>query len=140
MIISMTKVLTPPLQQSAVLQSSSFFHHVFPTKGQSTAIVTNVNEHHWELEQATELNKRSKFVVNTCGCKWANRRPYSTLFTEQYYITFRAQASFFMHEQLDLVFLGSVMSTVSGGDVVAERYKPAKHQCIALTYIHKGHH
>ena len=79
MIISMMEVLTPPLQESAVLQSSSFFHHVFPTEGQSTAIVTNVNEHHWELEQATELNKCSKFVVNTCGGKWANRRPYVTV-------------------------------------------------------------
>lgn len=140
--------LTPPLHQSVATPSSSCFHHDLPTEGPSsavlpsiaTAVVTNANEQHWELEQVTELDKCSKFVVDTCGCKWANGKPCSTLFTEEYYVTFRAQASFLTHEQLDLVLLGSVMSTVSDGDVVAGRHKPAKRQRTALTYMHKGHH
>ena len=59
---------------------------------------------------------------------------------KEYYVTFRAQASFLTREQLDLVLLGSVMSTVSDGEVIAGRHKPAKHERTALTYMHKGHH
>ena len=64
----------------------------------------------------------------------------SSLFTEEYYITFRALASFLTREQLDLVLLGSVMSTVSDGEVLAGRHKPTKRQRTAVTYMHKGHH
>ena len=135
----MTEVLKPPLHQSAVLQSSNCFHHGFSTE-LLPQLATNVNEHHWELEQATELNECSKFVVDTYGCKRVNGKPYSTLFTEEYYIAFRDQATFFIHDQLDLVLLSSVMSTVSDGDAVAGKYKSAKHRCMALTYMHKDHH
>ena len=129
--------LTPPQQPSAVLLSSSCFHPDFQTED---SIVTGNNGQPWEVEQATELSKCSKFVADSCGCKWANGKPCSTLFTEEYYVTFRAQASFLTREQLDLVLLGSVMSTVSDGEVTAGRHKPAKRQRTALTYMHKGHH
>ena len=84
--------------------------------------------------------KVQQFVVDTCGCKWPNGKPCNRLFTEEYYVTYRAQASFVMHEQLDFVLLVSVMSTVSDGDVVATRHKPAKRQRAALTYMCKSHH
>ena len=45
-----------------------------------------------------------------------------------------------MHEQLDLVLLGSVMSRVSDGDEVVGRHKPARCQRTALACMHKGHH
>ena len=84
--------LTPPLHQSVAIAPSSCFHHDLPMEGPlsavlpsiATAVVTNTNEQHWELEQVTELNKCSKFVVDTCGCKWANGKPCSTSFTEKY--------------------------------------------------------
>lgn len=53
--------------------------------------------------------------------------PYS-LFTEKYYANFRFQASFLTHEPLDLVTLGSVMSTINDRDVVSSRHRPAKQQ------------
>ena len=124
--------LTPPRQPSAVLPSSSCFHPDFQTEDYT---VTCNNGQPWEMEQATELSKCSKFVADSCGCKRAIGKPCSTLFTEEYYVTFRAQASFLTREQLDLVLLGSVMSTVSDGEVIAGRHKPAKHQRIALTYM-----
>ena len=129
-----------PLNQSAVLPSSSCLHHDLQTEGSFTATVTSTNEQQWELEQSTELSKCNKFVEDTCGCRWAHGKPCSSVFTVEYYVTFRAQASFLTHDQLDLVLLGSVMSTVSDGDVVAGRHKPAKRQRTALTYMHKGHH
>jgi len=104
----------------------------------STTII-NSNGQPWELEQAAELDRCNAFVENTCGCKWGNGKPCSLLFTKEYYTTFRSQASFLTREQLDLVLLGSVMSTTSDGDVVAGRHKPAKRQRTALTYMHKGH-
>ena len=61
--------LTP---QSAILLSSSCFHHYLPTEGPSNVIVTNTNEQPRELEHATELNKCSKSVVDTYVCEWAN--------------------------------------------------------------------
>ena len=129
---------TPPLNQSAILPSSSCSHHSLQTDDQSTATVTSTNAgRQWELEQST---KCSKFLEDTCGCKGADGKPCSSLFTEEYYITFRAQASFLTREQLDLVLLGSVMSAVSDGEVSAGRHKPAKCQRTAVTYMHKGHH
>ena len=129
---------TPPLNQSATLLSSS---HSLQTDDRSTATVTSTNAgQQWELEQSTEVSKCSKFLEDTCGCKWADGKPCSSLFTEEYYITFRAQASFLTREQLDLVLLGSVMSTVSDGEVSAGRHKPAKRLRTAVTYMHKGHH
>ena len=124
----------------AVLPLSSCFSPDSLPGGSSNATVVGSNEQQWELEQETELTKCSRFVEDTCGCKWANGRACSLLFTKDYYATFRSQASLLTREQLDLVILGSVMSTVNDGDVAAGRHKPAKRQRTALSYMHKGHH
>ena len=135
---------SPPDNESEILPSSSCLSYDPQTEGLSNATVisyhSNANPQPYEVEQATELRRCSKFVEDTCGCKWADGKPCSLLFTKEYYATFRSQTSFLTHEQLDLVLLGSVMSTVSDGDVTAGRHKPAKRQRTALSYMHKGHH
>ena len=46
----------------------------------------------------------------------ANGNPCSGLFSVEQFIEFRAQSSFLTHKQLDLVLMGSVLSTVNAGD------------------------
>ena len=56
-----------------------------------------------------------------------------------YYLELRAQASFLTHDELDLVLMASIMSTILTDDVVWCRHKPAKRSRIRLLYMHNGH-
>ena len=93
----------------------------------------------WEIEQSAELSKCREFANNTCGCKMANGKPCSGLFSVEQFIEFRAQSSFLTHEQLDLVLMGSVLSTVNASDKGVGRHQ-AKRQRITVTFMHKGYH
>ena len=57
----------------------------------------------------------------------ADGKPCHSLFASEYYIDISAQASFLTRQQLDIVLLGSVMSTTAvDKDVVCGRHKPTK--------------
>ena len=71
------------------------------------------NSQPWEVEQATEIDNCTSFSLKTFGCKMANGKPCSSLFPVDYYIDTRSQASLLTRQQLDLVLLGSVMSTTA---------------------------
>ena len=51
------------------------------------------------------------FIEHTCGCKKVNERPCSSQFSMEYYIERCAQASLLTRNILDVVMLGSIMST-----------------------------
>ena len=94
----------------------------------------------WEMEQTGEVEKCSDFVRRTCGCRMADGRPCSSLFSVDYYINIRSQASLLTRQQLDLVLLGSVMSTTAvEKDVVRGRHKPTKRQRLTMGYMHRGY-
>ena len=93
----------------------------------------------WEIEQSNEISKCREFVNNTCGCKMADGKPCSGLFSLEQYIEFRAHSSFLTHEQLDLVLMGSVLSTVNAGDKGVGR-QLAKRQRVTVTFMHRGYH
>ena len=93
----------------------------------------------WEIEQSNEISKCREFVNNTCGCKMADGKPCSGLFSLEQYIEFRAQSSFLTHEQLDLVLMGSVLSTVNASDKGVGRHQ-AKRQRVIVTFMHRGYH
>ena len=80
-----------------------------------------------------------KFVHDICGCRLANNKPCSTLFGSEYYIQMRAQASLLTREQLDMVLLGSVMSTLMDVDVASGRHKPAKRQQTTIHFMDRGY-
>ena len=68
-----------------------------------------------------------KFTENTCGCKKINGRPCSTQFSAEYIIEMRAQASLLTHDELDMVILGSLMTTLNRSEnIVDGRHKPKK--------------
>ena len=95
----------------------------------------------WETEQASELSKCEKFLVETCGCTLADGAPCSTLFKQQYIMDTRAQCFFLSRDQLDMLILGSVVCTICEDDDVGVRssHKPTKRQRTTIEYVHKAY-
>jgi len=58
----------------------------------------------------------AEFVRLTCGCKKADGKPCGTQFPLEYYIEIRAQASLLTRNELDMVLLCSVMTTINMSD------------------------
>lgn len=107
------------------------------TSIQSTAINSSVP---MDVEyQSPDVPVCKKFTEDTCGCTKADGNPCSTLFSLEHYIELRAQASFLTHDELDLVLMGSIMSTIMTDDVAWCRHKPTKRSRIRQHYMHNGH-
>ena len=53
----------------------------------------------------------SEFVRRTCGCKNVDGDPCSLLFSVDHKVTLHAQAALLTRNELDMVLLGSIMST-----------------------------
>ena len=82
----------------------------------------------------------TEFVQKTCGCVKANGKPCSTLFTLEHYIEHRSLASLLTRQELDLMLLGSIMTTVMDRDSIVDgRHKPAKRKKISSCHMHNGY-
>ena len=83
-----------------------------------------------------------EFYERTCRCKKADGRPCSSLFPLEHYVDMRGQASLMTHQELDLVLLGSLMTTIHDHDttVARGRHKPAKRAKITSHFMHNGYH
>ena len=91
-------------------------------------------------ETESDVDICAAFIQKTCGCTKANGKPCSTLFSVEHYIDHRAQASLLTREQLDLVLLGSIMTTVLDRDgIVDGRHKPAKRRKVSSCHMHNGY-
>ena len=84
----------------------------------------------------------SEFVRRTCGCKKANGGPCSSLFSVDHYVTLRAQAALLTRNELDMVILGSIMSTTLdfNHSIKDGRHKDAKRKKVSSNFMHHGHH
>ena len=81
-----------------------------------------------------------QFFWKMCGCQIADGNPCSSLFSVYYYIDIRSQASLLTRQQLDLILLGSVMSTRAvNKDVTRGRHRPTKRQRLSTGYMHRGY-
>ena len=69
----------------------------------------------------------------------ADGKPCSGLFSLEQYIETRAQSSLLTREYLDLVLMGSILSTVNDSDKGVGRHQ-AKRQRITVTFMHRGYH
>ena len=118
-------------------------HVVASVSSISSGMLAGINEtssQPWEVEQTAEIDKCTSFVQRSCCCKMADRKPCSFLFPVDYYIETRSQASLLTRQQLDLVLLGSVMSTTAvEKDVSCGRHKPTKRQRLSTEYMHRGY-
>ncbi|XP_065901333.1 uncharacterized protein [Dysidea avara] len=78
-----------------------------------------------------------EFVVNTCGCKKTDGRPCSSQFTTEHLIEMRAQASLMTHDELDMVILGSLMTTLNRSEnIIDGRHKAKRRQRNYSDYMH----
>lgn len=78
----------------------------------------------------------TEFVQKTCGYTKAN----SKLFSIDHYFEHRFQASLLTQQELDLILLGSIMTTVLDHDSIVDgRHKPAKWSKISSCHIHNGY-
>lgn len=90
----------------------------------------------------TDYDICAEFYERTCRCKKADGKPCSSLFPLEHYIDMRSQASLMTHQELDLVLLGSLMTTLHDHDttVARGRHKPAKRTKITSHFMHNGYH
>lgn len=107
--------------------------------------LSNTNDDTMTSSQSTIKNDYDtcvEFYERTCGCKKADGRPCSSLFTVEHFVDMRSQASLMTHQELDLVLLGSLMTTLHDHDttVTRGRHKPAKRIKITSHYMHNGYH
>lgn len=112
--------------------------HVTPTQMTPNSEPTQMTPNS-ELTHDEQLC--AEFVARTCGCKKADgRKPCSTLFPVEHYINLRAQAALLTRNELDMVLLGSVMSTVleSSHSVEDHSHRSAKRRRICSNYMHNG--
>ena len=80
-----------------------------------------------------------EFVRKTCGCTKANGKPWSTLLSVAHYMEHRSQASLLTRKELDLVLLGSIITTVLDRDSIVDgRYKSAKQRKVSSCHMHHG--
>ena len=70
----------------------------------------------------------------------ADGKPCSGLYSLEQYIESRAQSSLLTREQLDLVLMGSILSTVNDSDKGVNGRHQAKRQRITVTFMHRGYH
>ena len=84
----------------------------------------------------------SEFVRRTCGCKKANGGPCSSLFSVDHYVTLRVQAALLTRNELDMVILGSIMSTTLDftHSIKDGQHKNAKRRKVSSNFMHHGHH
>ena len=90
----------------------------------------------------TDFDVCVEFYERTCGCKKADGKPCSSLFTLDHFVDMRAQASLMTHQEFDLVLLGSLMTTLHDHDttVARGRHKAAKRTKITSHFMHNGYH
>ena len=62
----------------------------------------------------------TQFYTKTCGCDKAQGNPCSTLFTLDYIIEMRAQCNLLSHDELDLVLMGFISSTMLDSDGIRD--------------------
>lgn len=81
------------------------------------------------------------FLRRTCGCKKANGNPCSSLFPVEHYVLLRAQSALLTRTELDMVLLGSIMSTTldDGHSVRDGRHKDAKRRKLSSNFMHHGY-
>ena len=125
------------LSQSPVSATPSTSDLVSST---SDAATTEASEVHPPSEAENDVDVCTTFVQKTCGCTKANGKPCSTLFSVEHYIDHRAQAALLERQELDLVLLGSIMTTVLDRDSIVDgRHKPAKRRKVSSSHMHNGY-
>ena len=88
-----------------------------------------------------------KFVCNSVNVPVGARKQManhvaSSLFTLEHFVDMRSQASLMTHQELDLVILGSLMTTLHDHEtaVAHGRHKPSKRSKVTSHFMHNQYH
>ena len=83
-----------------------------------------------------------EFYEHTCGCQKADGKPCSSLFPLEHFVEMRSQASLMTRQELDLVIMGSLLTTIHDHEstVGRGRHKPSKRSKITSHFMHNGFH
>lgn len=93
------------------------------------------------VPESAEEDLCKRFKQQTCGCqKLPGKKPCSDLFSVEHYLELRAQCSFLIRDELDLVLMGSIMCTVLRDEWVRDgRHKPVKRRkLVTMAYMHEA--
>ena len=117
---------------------------VMPVADQSVATLVHtalVDTPSQDQFNPSEYPEVEAFVNNSCGCDLADDEPCSGLFSVEHYVNLRAQCCLLSKDELDMVLMGSIMSTVNIGDKIHDgRHKPVKwHRESQLTLCMRQH-
>ena len=133
---SVVSVVSQPTQQSSSQDSEQSV----------VSVVSQPTQRSSSQEQAAQQNECDDdicrdFLRRTCGCKKAGGEPCSSLFSVEHYITLRAQSALLSRTELDMVLLGSLMSTTldDSHTIKDGRHKDAKRRKMSSNFMHHGH-
>ena len=91
-----------------------------------------------ETQRADEREETvyNEFFYNGCGC----RNKCSMAFSESYLQHVRSQMAELSKDELDLVIIGEIASTVHDGDTIVAQKHASKQRCRPSTqYLRRGH-
>ena len=130
-----------PTTSTFHIQSSPSDNAYDPTTSlTSNVVAAEDGSTHTPSKALSDEELCTAFVQKTCGCTKANGKPCSTLFPVEHYIQHRAQASLLTRQELDLVLLGSIMTTVLDRDSIVDgRHIPAKRRKLSSCHMHRGY-
>ena len=88
----------------------------------------------------TDYDVCTNFYKHTCQCKKTDGKPCSLLFPLEHFVEMGSQASLITHQELDLVLMGLIMTTIHDTTVARGRHKPANRVNITSHFMHNGYH
>ena len=105
--------------------TTSTFHIQSPPSDPATsnAALAEDSSTHAPSKAVSDEELCTTFVQKACGCTKANGKPCSTLFPVQHYIQHLVQTSLLTRQELDLVLLGPIMTTVLDRDSIVDGRK-----------------
>ena len=135
-------VLCHPVPFNNPLQSlyHAHSHHLYVTSAALVVMMILQGASHGRLNNLLKYQNAENSLVTCVDAKiMANGKPCSGLFSVEQFFESRAQSSFSTHEQLNLMLMGSILSTVNASDKGVGRHQ-AKRQRITVTFMHRGYH
>ena len=95
---------------------------------------------HEETPSTPDVSTCENFYQRTCGCDKNQGSPCSKLFPLEHFIEMRAHCSLLTKDELDLVLMGFISSSMLDSDAVKDgrHQHPAKRRHITMAYKHHG--
>ena len=130
--MAITRAATPP----STLQTESSSEIAPPT-----SVLGGTNQ---DATPPTQIRDQDldQFLAKSCGCKRANGKPCSTLFSKEHYQDIRWHCVELTRDELDLVLMGQIMATLSNDTLTQGakfRHSAPQRKISSMAFFHGGH-